>query len=132
MIGDADAEVLLADWLHTRLGYKIWRDPVFPANAWATAPAGHLLRGQDFDTSPLALDRGLFDLDFYAAQPDKAREAARRALMALTLDLPLHTFSNGLLCKSVSVLTSPFWAPAVGVSRRSATYRIVLHGYIAP
>lgn len=130
MIGDAEPEVLIGKRLHTLTGYKIWTDPELPGNERFTAPMGHLQRSSDSSGAQITLDAGLYDLDFYAQDADKARDAARKALNALVYQLPRYTWPNGLLCKSVGVPTLPFWAPATGVRRRSATYRIILHGFV--
>lgn len=130
MIGDAEPEVLIGKRLHTLTGYKIWTDPELPGNERFTAPMGHLQRASDSSGSQITLDAGLYDLDFYAQDADKAREAARKAHMALTLALPSTMLSGLIFVKSVQVQTAPFWAPSTGVKRRSASYRIYLHGFV--
>jgi hypothetical protein len=126
----ADPELLIAQWVHDRTNRKTWADPVLPTNHDFTAPIGHFQRAPGEGDVALTLDAVLLDVDWLAKVADHAREAAEQTRSLLRLTLPLHTFSNGIFVTGVSTVTAPFWAPAIGVFRRSATYRVMLHGMV--
>ena len=130
MGGYADPERLVADWLHERLGCKMWADPRLPADWPFDAPLGHVQRGQDTGDAALTLDMAILDVDFYAKVADHARQAADRARTELRLNLPGHTWPSGVTVSGVTTVAAPFWAPDPNVYRRSATYRVVLHGLL--
>lgn len=130
MGGYADPELLVSAWLHERLSHKMWADPRLPADWPFTAPLGHVQRGQDTGDSVLTLDAAILDVDFYAKVADHARQAAEQARNALRLHLPGHTWPTGVTVSAVDTVTAPFWAPDPNVYRRSATYRVVLHGML--
>lgn len=126
----ADPETLIAAWLHTTTAIKIWADPRLPANERFTAPIAHLQRGAGNGDSPLSIDDVLLDCNVYAATADHARIAQNAIWQAIVFQLPLHTFPNGVFVKSTSAPTRPFWAPDPTLYRRTATYRIILHGLV--
>jgi hypothetical protein len=115
--------------VHQQTSRKTWADPVLPTNDF-TAPLGHFQRAPGEGDTALTLDSVLLDVDWYARVADHARKAAEQTRSLLRLTLPLHTFAGGPFVKSVFTVTAPFWAPATGVFRRSATYRIFLHGLV--
>lgn len=125
----ADPETLISDWLAAR-GHQVRIDPNMPANAWARAPITQIQRSPGFGGLALTLDDPLFDFDTYAARADHARDEAGRLWAAMTLQLPKTTFANGIFVTKVEA-TPPCWAPASGVYRRTAAYRVVLHGFVA-
>lgn len=131
MTGYADPERLITDWLHERTGLKTWADPRLPSDWTFTAPIGHVQRGAGEGDTALTLDSVLLDIDWYAKDADHARDVAEQCRFELRVNLPLHTFINGVLVKSVFTVTPPFWAPDPSVFRRSATYRVVLSGMVA-
>lgn len=130
MTGYADAETLVAGWLHERVGQKTWADPRLPGNYPFTAPIGHIQRGAGGGDTAITLDSVILDVDWYAKDADHARRAAEQTRAELRLNLPLYTFDNGIFCKAVFTVTAPFWAPDPTVFRRSATYRVILHGML--
>ncbi len=77
---------------------------------------------------PLLLEEQLTDEERLVR--DTARDYAHQAWNLLRLTLPLHTFDNGVFCTGVQTVTAPFWGPATGVYRRSASYRVILHGVV--
>lgn len=131
MTGYADPELLIATWLHGRLGKNVRADPRLPADWNFTAPIGQVQRGQGEGDFLLTLDSVLLDVDWYAKVADHAREMAERTRSELRLNLPLHTFDNGVLVKAVQTVAAPRWAPDPSVFRRSAAYRVILSGVIA-
>ncbi len=130
MGGYADPELLISAWLRDRLGCKVWADPRLPADWDFTAPIGHVQRGQDTGDSALTLDSAILDVDFLAKIADNARQMANQARTELRLHLPNHTWPNGITVSGVETVAAPFWAPDPNVYRRSATYRVVLHGML--
>jgi hypothetical protein len=128
--GYADPETLIADWLHVQTDYKMWADPRLPADWPFNAPIGHVQRGTDAGDVALSLDVALLDIDFYAKRADTAREAAAAVRDLMLLTLPLYTFPTGVFVKAVTG-GIPIWAPDPSLHRRSATYRVTLHGLIA-
>ncbi|MET8278276.1 hypothetical protein [Micromonospora sp. NPDC005174] len=130
MGGYADPERLVADWLHERMSCKMWADPRLPSDWEFTAPLGHVQRGQGEGDSVLTLDVALLDVDFYAKNADHARQAAERARTELRLNLPGHTWESGVTVSGVTTVAAPFWSPDPAVYRRSAAYRVVLHGLL--
>jgi hypothetical protein len=129
--GYADPELLVSKWLAVRLGIKVFVDPVLPANSWAQAPVAHMLRGRDQGDAQLTLDVALLDVDVYSAIPDHARETAEAIRGVLRLELPRYTFDNGAFVTAVQTVMAPCWTPDPKVSRRSASYRVGLHGMVA-
>lgn len=130
MTAYADPELLVADWLRDTLSIKVWRDPKLPGNEPFTAPLTHVQRGAGLGASPLTLDDVTLDVDVYAAAADHARDVAGRVWAAIVLQLPLTTFGNGVFCKFTSAITPPMWGPDPTAYRRTAAYRIVLHGLV--
>jgi hypothetical protein len=128
--GYADPELLIATWLHDTLDIKVWADPRLDPNWNFKAPVAHVQRGSGLGTPALSLDDVTLDVDVYAAVADHARKAAADIWAALTLQLPLTTFPNGVLVKLVNVIAPPAWAPDPGVYRRTAAYRVILHGFV--
>lgn len=129
-VGYGDPELLVSDWVQARLQIKTWCDPILPANWPFTAPLAHFQRGRDQGDSQLTLDVALLDVDVYAANADHARETAELIRGVLRLELPHHTFDNGAFVTGVETQMAPCWAPDPKVSRRSASYRVTLHGMV--
>ncbi|WP_250029803.1 hypothetical protein [Paractinoplanes maris] len=129
MAGYADPEIVVGEWLRDTLDAKVWVDPKPPANAWTTAPWLWVQRAPSGFDMPLTLDDVLLDCNAYAAEADHARDLGQRVWAAMTLTLPRHTFANGLFVTRVKAEPAPFWAPDPQY-RRSASYRVVLHGLI--
>lgn len=127
----ADAETLIAEWLRGQLGVKTWADPELPDRWDYTAPLVHIQRSPGEGDGVITLDTPLLDVDVYAKVADNARVTAELVRAAFRLDLPHHTFGNGVFVQAVTCLSAPTWLPASGVFRRGATYRPVLHGVIA-
>ncbi len=125
----ADPELLIADWLRDLLDIKTWADPDLPSNYSFQAPIAHVQRGAG-GTAPLTLDDITLDIDVYAARTDHARNTAADIWAAMTLQLPRTTFANGAFVTLAQAITAPMWAPATGVKRRTAAYRIVMHSLI--
>jgi hypothetical protein len=132
MTGYADPELMISAWLGSRLGgVKVWADPMLPANWSFTAPIGHVQRGAGEGDTALTLDAVLLDVDWYAATADHARTMAEKCRTELRLNLPLHTFPNGVLVKAVDTLMAPCWGPDPTVFRRMASYRVILSGMVS-
>lgn len=129
-LGYADPELLVADWIHQQLNIKTWADPDLPSNHSFTAPIAHVQRGAGFGGLALTLDDVTLDIDVLAARTDHARETASDIWAAMTLRLPGTTFPSGVFVKLCEATTAPLWTPASGVKRRSAAYRMVLHGLV--
>lgn len=125
----ADPELLVGAWLRDTLSVKVWVDPKPPTNKWTTAPWLWVQRGQGGDTLALTLDDVLLDCDAYAANADHARQLGQKAWAAMTLQLPKHTFSNGVFVTSSTCFSRPAWAPDPQY-RRAAAYRLILHSLI--
>ncbi len=125
-----DPEVLVGEWLEAK-GFQVRADPDIRADYWAAAPLVHLQRGQSLSSLALSLDDATLDIDVYSAVADHAREVAHQVWSAMLLDLPKTTFSTGIFVTGTSVITAPFWAPDPSVKRRSASYRVILHGFTA-
>lgn len=125
----ADPELLIAEWLHSVTQLKIWTDPTWQGNERFTAAFVHLQRAPGSDDLALSLDEPLFDVDVYAAKADHARNAAHTIWTAMTFTLPRTTFANGVFVKRVRA-SPPTWAPDPKIYRRTASYRVLLHGVI--
>lgn len=144
MTGYADPELLVVGWLKTRLdaGVKVWANPTLPYGWQFDAPLVHVQRGQDIAEPALSLDIALLDIETYSAEPDNARALADQIRGLMRLELPLTTFANGVFCKAVTTVSAPTWAPfrdpaasnrsgtSPTVARRSAAYRVILHGFV--
>ncbi|GAA0494770.1 hypothetical protein Ade02nite_19750 [Paractinoplanes deccanensis] len=130
MAGYADGELLVAEWLQAQLGAQVHADPDIAKHMPFHTPAGHVQRAAGEGDTALTVDSMILDVDWYAEDADPAREYAHRTWNLMRLNLPLHTFGNGVLCKAVFTISAPSWAPATGVFRRSAAYRVILHGLI--
>lgn len=129
MTGYGDPELLISAWIHTTLGVKTWADPALPSDWSFTAPIAHVQRGAGAGQVPLSLDDITLDVDVYSAKADTARETAADIWAAMTLQLPLTTLPTGQLVKLSQAVTPPFWAPDPKVYRRTAAYRVLLHGF---
>ncbi len=123
-----DPEMLVGAWLEAR-GFQVRADPDIRADYWADAPLVHLQRGQSLSQLALSLDDVLLDIDVYSALADHAREVAHQVWSAMVLDLPKTTFSNGIFVTATSVISAPSWAPDPSAKRRTAAYRVILHGF---
>lgn len=134
MTGYGDPELLVGDWLKTQLPgtVKVWKDPGFPPEwAW-TAPLVTVQRGQGAGVVPLSLDDVTLDIDVYSTEADRARLVAQEVWSRIILDLPLTTFApSGIFCKFTAAISAPTWAPDPKVYRRTAAYRVILHGFVA-
>ena len=130
MTGYADPELLISAWLHTTTGLKIWCDRDIPANQRSTAALVHLQRAPNSSDLPVSLDDVLLDCDVYAADADHARNAANMVWQAMLFELPRTTFTNGVYVTGVTAQTRPCWAPDPGLYRRTAAYRVILHGVV--
>jgi hypothetical protein len=126
----ADAETRLATWLHGRLGCKVWADPELPHNYDFNAPIGWLQRSAGEGDSALTLDSGIYDLGFYGKTADHVRTYAEKARYEIRYVLPGYTWDDGVTVSGTFTVSAPFWAPDPSVFRRSAAYRVVLHGLI--
>lgn len=131
MTGYGDPELLVGRWLRDRLNIKVFLDPNLPADWPFTAPIAHLQRGSGLGASPLSLDDVVLDIDVYAAKADSARKTADDIWSAMTLGLQLTTFPNGVLVKLSQAVSQPTWAPDPKVYRRTAAYRVLLHGFVS-
>lgn len=123
----ADAETLLAAWLHTTLNIKTWVDPKLPPRWDYTSPLTHIQRSPGDGDTALTLDTAVLDVDVYAALADNARVTAERIRRAVRLELPLHTTADGTFIQSAQTVMAPVWLSDPAVFRRSATYRLFLH-----
>lgn len=130
MVGYADAELLVGEWLRDTLEVKLWDDPRPPVYQRYTSPLVHLLRGPGSEPLVITLDGALLDCDVYAAEADHARKVAHDIWSAMVFTLPGHTFANGVFVKRVTAEPAPFWISDPKWCRRSATYRVILHGVI--
>lgn len=130
MASYADPEKLLSRWLEERLDRKVWCDLRLPHDWWATAPVALLTRAPGEGDTQLTLDAGTYDLDWYGKNADHVREWAETARGVLRLELPGFTWPSGVTVNQVQTVSAPCWAPEFekGVFRRTAAYRIVLHG----
>jgi len=132
----ADAETRIADWLKTRLhpvenhAVKMWADPRLPQNWPFTAPIGHVQRGPGEADAALTLDSCLLDIDYYAKNADHARRVAEQTRGLIRLVLPRFTWPDGVTVSGTATISPPFWIPDPSVYRRSATYRVILHGMV--
>ena len=126
----ADPELLIGAWLHQQTGLKIWTDRDWQGNERFTAAVAHLQRAPGSDNLALSLDDVLFDVDVYAASVTHARDAANAIWAAMVFQLPRHTFDNGVFVTGVTAVTRPCWAPDPRLKRRTAAYRVILHGVI--
>jgi hypothetical protein len=130
MTGYADPEELVGAWLRDLLGVKLWWDPTPPPNAWSTAAWCWLQRAPGGDDLALTLDDVLLDADVYAANADHGRKVANDIWSAMVLQLPKHTFDNGVFVTRSTCTTRPFWVPSQRGVHRSATYHVIMHGLI--
>lgn len=130
MTGYADPEQLVGTWLQQQTGLQVHIDPDITQFMPFNAPAGHIQRAAGEGDTVLTLDSVLIDVDWYAEYADHARDAAHQTWNLLRLSLPLHTFDSGVFVKSVATVSAPSWAPATGIYRRSAAYRVILHGLV--
>nr|WP_221374401.1 hypothetical protein [Actinoplanes polyasparticus] len=130
MAGYADGELLVAQWLQQQVGAQVHADPDVTRYLPFSEPVGHVQRGAGEGDTQLTLDFMVLDVDWYADEADHAREYAHRTWNLMRFDLPRHVFGNGIFVTGVSTLSAPSWAPATGVYRRSAAYRIILHGVV--
>lgn len=128
--GYVDPETRIGAWLRDRLKCKIWCDPLLPATWKFTAPIGHLQRSAGEGDTYLTLDSGIYDLDFYAADPKHARKLAEEARWEIRYNLPQYTWDDGITVNGTSTISPPAWRPDPAVARRGSTYRIILHGVI--
>lgn len=140
----ADPELLVAGWLKTKLDpkTKVWADPTLPYGWQFAAPLVHIQRGQDFGDEKLSLDAAILDIEVYATVVDHARAVADQVRGLMRLHLPLYTWDNGIFCTGVQAVTAPMWLPfqdpaastrsgtSPTVARRSAAYRVILHGFV--
>jgi hypothetical protein len=126
----ADPELLISTWLGAQTGKKTWADPVLPSTWTFAAPIGHVQRGAGEGDTVLTLDSVLLDIDWIAKVADHARECAEQTRALMRLTLPLTTFEGGPFVTGVQTVMAPCWTPATGVYRRSATYRVWLHGIV--
>ncbi len=131
MAGYGDPELLVAQWIQDTLQIPCRADPDLQPTWWANAPMAHVQRGQGFGQAPLSLDDVTLDVDVYGKVADNVRAAAHQIWMAITLDLPLTTFPNGILVKLAAATAPPAWAPDPDSFRRAAAYRVILHGITA-
>lgn len=130
MIEYADPELLIAAWLHEQTGLKVYCDRDFTGNEHFTAAVAHLQRASGSEDVALSLDDVLLDIDVYAANSDHARNAANAIWSAMIFQLPRTTFDNGVFVKRSTAATRPCWAPDPTLKRRTAAYRVLLHGVI--
>lgn len=130
MVTYADPELLVSGWLKDTLDIVVRADPNLRSDSWNLAPVVHLQRGPGGFDAPVTIDDVLLDCDVYSAVADHARATAHRIWAAMTLDLPGHTFDSGAFVKKVKAQPPPFWGPMQKGFRRSATYRVILHGLI--
>ncbi len=127
----ADAETRIAGWLGDQLtGFKLWADPVLPHNWNFTAPIGHVQRSPGEGDAALTLDSAILDVGWYAADADKARKLAERTRWLIRFELPKFTWADGVTVNGTSTITAPFWGADPSVYRRSASYRVILHGVV--
>ena len=129
MVAYADPELLIGAWLHQQTGLKIWTDPRLPGNMRDTAALAHLQRAAGNDDLALSLDEPLLDCDVYAADASHARTAAHTIWQAMAFTLPQTTLPGGIYVKRVQT-NPPRWAPDPQIYRRTATYRVLLHGVV--
>lgn len=132
----ADAETRIEAWLHDNLpqvgGRKVktWADPHLPSNWPFTAPLVHVQRAPGEGDLALTLDAALLDIDVYASKADNARALAEQVRGLIRLLLPKYTWSDAVTVSGTATITPPCWTPDPSVYRRSATYRVILHGLI--
>lgn len=126
----ADPETRIAEWLHTKLKCKMWADRDLPANYDFTAPIGHLQRAAGEGDSVLTLDTAVLDLDFYGRDADRVRAYAEQARYEIRLNLRGYTWPDGVTVNGATTISAPTWAPDPQVFRRTAAYRVILHGLI--
>jgi hypothetical protein len=131
--GYGDAEVLVGRWLEVQLAgppaVKVWMDPNLPSTWRFDAPIIHVQRGQSASTLALSLDDALLDVDVYAANAGHARKTAADVWALIALKLPHVTFDNGIFVQKAETVLAPIWGPDPKVYRRTATYRVILHGF---
>lgn len=125
-----DPELLIAEWIAGTLDIPARADPDLRPDWWADAPVAHVQRSAGFGNMPLTLDDPIIDVDVYSAVAAHAREAAHRIWVAMTLNLPRHTFQpSGVFVMRVGA-TPPAWAPDPTAFRRTAAYSLVLHNLV--
>jgi hypothetical protein len=126
----ADPELLISTWLHTR-GHLVRADPHLRSDSWTRAPITHIQRTPGYGGLALTLDDPLLDFDTYAGQAATARDESNALWAVMTLELPKTTLPGGIFVMKVDA-TPPCWAPATnGAYRRTAAYRVILHGLIS-
>ncbi len=130
MAGYPDGEALVSRWLHEQTGAQVYDDPDISQYMPFREPVAHVQRAAGEGDTRLTLDSMILDVDWFAEVADRAREYARQAWSLLRFELPLTTFDNGIFVTGVQTISAPSWAPATGVYRRSAAYRVILHGLI--
>lgn len=130
MAGYPDGELLVAEWLQAHLGAQVYADPDISRHMPFHSPAGHVQRGSGEGDTFLTLDSMILDVDWYAEEADHARDFAGRTWDLMRLALPQHTWASGVTVSGVRTISAPSWAPAIGVYRRSAAYRVILHGLV--
>jgi hypothetical protein len=130
LTGYGDPELLVAQWLVDELNLNVRADPDIRADSWADAPLVHVQRGQGLGSPALSLDDVVLDVDVYGAEADRVRLVAHEIWSAMILRLPLTTFDNGVFCKFASAVSAPIWAPDPSAYRRTAAYRVILHGFV--
>ncbi len=131
MAGYGDPELLVAQWIEDTLNIPCRADPNLRPEWWADAPMAHVQRGQGLGQVPLSLDDATLDVDVYSHDADHARDAAHRIWMAVLTQLPKTTFLSGIFVTGAFCLSAPAWAPDPTSFRRSAAYRVILHGFTA-
>ena len=70
-------------------------------------------------------------IDTYAKVADHARQTAHDVWTAMVLTLPLVTLPGGIFVTACKALSPPSWAPDPSVYRRTAAYRVILHGFVS-
>jgi len=128
--GYTDPEVLIGRWLHELLGLKVRADPGLPDQWKYTAPLVHVQRGQSLASLALTLDDVTLDVDTYAENADHARQVARDVGTAIEFHLPKTTFLDGTFVTYAAAISRPMWAPDPALFRRTAAYRVILHGVV--
>jgi len=127
--GYADPELLITEWMRDTIGGKFWTSYHLPPNERYVAPLTHVLRDISPNDLPLTLDDVLLDANTYAADEDRCKAVSLDIWNAMVFKLPGTVFGNGVLVKHCRA-TPPIWAPDPSVYRRTAAYRVILHGVI--
>ena len=126
----ADPELRIAEWLNAQLDAKCHADPDLTPYLPFREPLGHVQRSPGEGDTRLSLDSVILDIDWYAELADHARDYAQRTWSLMRLTLPQYTWDDGVNVNGVQTLSAPYWGPATGTYRRSAAYRVFLHGVI--